>query len=141
MTEHMKGILITALGALMVVPDSLFVRLIQADPVTITFWRATIAGSLIFVGRFLIQGLAGLRAVCQTSWPGALYIALMSTTAPEQAMPSQWQLVLGRGAFIVVSTCLLTLGPVIWRRRRNRRAVAVERGRTAQTSAKTRPKQ
>lgn len=86
MTEHMKGLLITALGVLMVVPDSLFVRLIQADPVTIVFWRAAIAGSLIFAGCLLFHGLAGFRAVMKTGWPGALYIALMSTTAPGFVM-------------------------------------------------------
>ncbi|HEY9037553.1 MAG TPA: DMT family transporter [Roseovarius sp.] len=86
MTEHMKGLLITAFGVLMVVPDSLFVRLIEADPATIIFWRAAIAGSLISAGSLLFQGLNGFRAVLKTGWPGALYILLMSTTAPGFVM-------------------------------------------------------
>ncbi|PVA10119.1 EamA family transporter [Pelagivirga sediminicola] len=86
MSEHFKGLLITALGVLMVVPDSLFVRLIQADPVTITFWRALIAGGLILIGCLVFQGLSGFRAVLRTGWPGALYILLMSTTAPGFVM-------------------------------------------------------
>ena len=82
MSEHIKGLLITALGVLMIVPDSLFVRIIVADPVTITFWRAAIAGSLILGGCLLFQGLAGFRAVARTGWPGVLYTLLMATTAP-----------------------------------------------------------
>lgn len=86
MTDHIKGLIITALGVLMVVPDSLFVRLILADPATVTFWRATVAGTLIFAGCLLIQGLAGFRAVLRTGWPGALYTILMATTAPGFVM-------------------------------------------------------
>lgn len=86
MTEHMKGLLITALGVLMVVPDSLFVRLIEADPATIIFWRATIAGSLILAGSLLFQGFEGFRDVLKTGWHGALYIVLMATTAPGFVM-------------------------------------------------------
>ncbi len=86
MNDHAKGLLITALGVLMVVPDSLFVRLIQADPATITFWRAMIAGSAIFAGCLVFQGIEGFRAVLRTGRPGALYIFLMSTTAPGFVM-------------------------------------------------------
>ena len=39
MTERSKGLLITFLGVLFVVPDSLFVRLIDSDPMTTAFWR------------------------------------------------------------------------------------------------------
>jgi len=38
MNNQIKGLLITALGVLLVVPDSLFVRLIDAEPMVITFW-------------------------------------------------------------------------------------------------------
>lgn len=86
MSQHLKGILITALGVLMVVPDSLFVRLIVADPATIIFWRAIVAGSLIALGCLMVQGLAGFRAVLRTGWPGALYTLLMATTAPGFVM-------------------------------------------------------
>src|SRR5690554_2570743 len=86
MSEHLKGILITALGVLMVVPDSLFVRIIVADPATITFWRALVAGSLIALGCLMVQGLAGFRAVLRTGWPGVLYTLLMATTAPGFVM-------------------------------------------------------
>ncbi|MDE2648264.1 MAG: EamA/RhaT family transporter, partial [Paracoccaceae bacterium] len=37
MTDHFKGLLITTFGVLLVVPDSLFVRLIDADPMVTAF--------------------------------------------------------------------------------------------------------
>lgn len=86
MSEHLKGLLITAMGVLMVVPDSLFVRLIQADPVTITFWRASVAGSLIAIFCLVFLGPGAFRAILRTGRPGALYILLMSTTAPGFVM-------------------------------------------------------
>ena len=49
MTERSKGLLITFLGVLFVVPDSLFVRLIDSDPMTTAFWRGLIGGSLILL--------------------------------------------------------------------------------------------
>lgn len=44
MNDHKKGLIITTLGVLFVVPDSLFVRLIEAEPMVTAFWRALTAG-------------------------------------------------------------------------------------------------
>ena len=41
--------LLTAVGVLAIVPDSILIRLIQADILTITFWRALIPGILISI--------------------------------------------------------------------------------------------
>ena len=49
MGNQSKGLLITAVGVLFVVPDSLFVRLIVAEPLVTTFWRSMVAGLLIFL--------------------------------------------------------------------------------------------
>lgn len=43
MSNQLKGLLITLLGVLVIVPDSLFIRLIDADAMTIIFWRAGIS--------------------------------------------------------------------------------------------------
>ncbi len=43
MTNQLKGVLITALGVLAIVPDSLMVRLIDADAMTIIFLRSGIS--------------------------------------------------------------------------------------------------
>ncbi len=82
MNEHLKGVVITALGVLLVVPDSLFVRLIEADPYTITFWRNAVSGSLILVGLLVFQGVGAFRAVARTGWPGLIYTVLIGCSAP-----------------------------------------------------------
>ncbi len=56
MNDQTKGLLITTLGILFVVPDALFIRLIQADPLVVAFWRNFLTGSVLFVGLFLING-------------------------------------------------------------------------------------
>jgi drug/metabolite transporter (DMT)-like permease len=82
MNDHFKGLAITTLGVLLVVPDSLFVRLIEAEPPAISFWRAMIAGSGVLVLSLLLQGVAGFRAVLRTGWTGLLYVVLIGSTAP-----------------------------------------------------------
>jgi drug/metabolite transporter (DMT)-like permease len=52
--NHRKGLLITALGVLLLTPDSLLVRLIATDPWTMVFWR----GSLLMVALLAFQALA-----------------------------------------------------------------------------------
>ena len=70
MTDHLKGILITALGVLILTPDALFTRLISADSWTLTFWRGLLSGlgMTIFLGLFYRrQFIPRLRAM---GWPG-----------------------------------------------------------------------
>ena len=82
MNDHLKGLSITTLGVLLVVPDSLFVRLIEAEPMVTAFWRGLIAGCLVFVILLTFQGTRGFRAVLATGWPGLIYAVLIGTTAP-----------------------------------------------------------
>jgi len=87
MTDHLKGLIITTLGVLFVVPDSLFVRLIDAEPLVVAFWRAITAGVIILVGVLALQGTAPLRAATlRTGWPGIIYMVLMGSTAPGFVM-------------------------------------------------------
>ncbi|QYX57357.1 DMT family transporter [Roseovarius sp. SCSIO 43702] len=86
MDMHLKGILITALGVLFVVPDSLFVRVIEADPLVIAYWRGLTAGLLILVGVLIFQGPSAIRASLGTGWPGLVYVLLIGTTAPGFVM-------------------------------------------------------
>ena len=82
MNHQLKGILITATGVLLVVPDSLFVRLISADSIVTAFWRAVFAGGLIASVILLVQGLQLFRKLLQSGWSGLAYTLLMATTAP-----------------------------------------------------------
>ena len=54
--DRTKGIIITVLGVLFLIPDSLLVRLITATPLAICFWRGLLGGSLLFI-IYLIYGL------------------------------------------------------------------------------------
>lgn len=86
MDDHTKGLLITTLGVLFVVPDALFVRLIASDPLTTAFGRAFCAGVILLPALFALQGWKGFRAVLQTGWLGLLYTLLISFTAPGFVM-------------------------------------------------------
>ena len=82
MTDHFKGLLITTCGVLLVVPDSLFVRLIDADPMVTAFWRGIIAGGFILFGLLLFQGLSGFKGILKSGSPGLIYTFLIGSTAP-----------------------------------------------------------
>lgn len=48
MTDQSKGILFAVFGVLFIVPDSLFIRLLNADVYTIIVWRSFISGFLFY---------------------------------------------------------------------------------------------
>jgi drug/metabolite transporter (DMT)-like permease len=74
MTDQARGLLITTLGVLFVVPDSLFVRLIAADALTIAFWRLLLAGGLSGLFLLAMYGAAPFRAVLATGRYGVIYM-------------------------------------------------------------------
>ena len=80
MSMQAKGLLITMLGALMVVPDSLFVRLIDAEPLVIAFWRAVTSGMAILVGVLVWMGPGAISASLRTGWHGALYVIVLAAS-------------------------------------------------------------
>jgi len=82
MNTQLKGLLITALGVLFVVPDSLFIRLIDAEPLVIAFWRAMTSGVFVLIFVMAFQGRKGFVAVYQTGRYGLLYILFLGLTAP-----------------------------------------------------------
>jgi len=82
MGDHLKGLVFTLLGVLLVVPDSLFVRLIEAEPMVTAFWRGLSAGVFVLLALLSIRGLQDFRAIFRTGWPGLIYTVLIATTAP-----------------------------------------------------------
>ncbi len=74
-SDQIRGIILTTLGALAIVPDSLFVRLIAADALVIAFWRALFVGLAITVWFALREGRAPFAAVLATGWKGWAYMA------------------------------------------------------------------
>src|SRR6056297_3845250 len=102
MNDHVKGLLITTLGVLFVVPDSLFVRLIEANAPTITFWRGMVSGSLILLGLLVFQGVSGFKPVLKTGVPGLIYTVLIAATAPGFVLAVTWTSV-ANVVFIIAS--------------------------------------
>ena len=86
MNSHLKGILITALGVFIVTPDSLFVRLIDGDPLVTGFWRGLIAGLVVFIAVLLFQGPRAFSVVFRSGKPGLIYMVLVASTAPAFAL-------------------------------------------------------
>ena len=82
MNTHAKGLFITTIGVLFVVPDSLYVRLIEAEPLVTAFWRGMSSGLLILLGLLALQGTKGFRPALTTGWPSVAYIVLIASTAP-----------------------------------------------------------
>ena len=82
MNSRKKGLIITVVGVLFVVPDSLFVRLIEGDPLTIAFWRSGISGILILIVLLLWNGYSSFRPVFRSGLPGITYIFLIGSTTP-----------------------------------------------------------
>ena len=82
MADHQKGLLITILGVLFVVPDSLFVRLIASDPLTTAFWRSLTAGVMIVFFLILFRGIYSFRNLFLMGKLGWVYCFLIGSTSP-----------------------------------------------------------
>ena len=79
--DHLKGLLITTTGVLVLTPDSLLVRLIALDSWSMVFWR----GFLIMIGLTLAlavyyrgETLARFRAIGRTGVAAAALLAVSS---------------------------------------------------------------
>ena len=82
MKDQTKGLLITFCAVLLVVPDSLFVRLISVDPLAIAFWRSASSGILVFLGLLIFGGWKSFRNLFIMGWLGWLYTLIIGSTAP-----------------------------------------------------------
>ncbi|MDO6478746.1 DMT family transporter [Shimia thalassica] len=80
MNTQTKGLLITTLGVLCVLPDSLFIRLIDADALVIAFWRNLMAGTGVLIGVLAFQGTAPFRAVMATGINGWIYVVTLGAS-------------------------------------------------------------
>lgn len=81
MNTHLKGLLVTTLGVLFLVPDSLFVRMIDADALTIAFFRNLGAGGLILSFALLVHGRGPLLALPTLGWPALIYVICFASSA------------------------------------------------------------
>ena len=86
MTDTHKGLLYTFLGVLCVVPDSLFVRLITAEPLVTAFWRSLISGLVILTGLLVFKGAPSFRNILLMGKLGWAYCFLIGSTSPAFVM-------------------------------------------------------
>lgn len=75
-SNHLRGILQTMLGVLILTPDSLLIRLISTDPWTLLFWRGLLQ-CLTIVGFYIVRYRGGALAEFRSIGRTGLVIALL----------------------------------------------------------------
>lgn len=78
MTEHSKGFSLTLLGVLILCPDTLLVRLVQADTWVLMVWRNGLMGLGMLVLAFFMSAYCSRRAEPPRSTPWTLGWALLA---------------------------------------------------------------
>ena len=81
MTDQLKGLIITFFGVLFVIPDSYFIRVIEAPATVVFFWRSLLQGLVIGVGLFLLQGRRVVAEGRSLGWPGLAYAACLGVSS------------------------------------------------------------
>lgn len=74
--RRIEGILLTVCAAALWSLAGFFTRAIEADTMTLLFWRSTLATALIVVFLALREGRHSLKAVAAMPWQGWLYVVL-----------------------------------------------------------------
>ncbi|MEO0343945.1 MAG: DMT family transporter [Pseudomonadota bacterium] len=112
MNNQAKGLLITLFGVLFVVPDSLFVRLIDAPTLTVVFWRAFAQGIVLLLFMLVLHGssypqkikkigaiavpfgvtvtISGLMFISSVSYTTVANAVLILATVPIFAAIASW---------------------------------------------------
>lgn len=80
MTDHVKGLLVTTLGVLFILPDSLMVRLIATDGVTVAFWKAVTTAAVIGLGLMVLEGPGAFVRVMRLGWRAWVYAAAVGAS-------------------------------------------------------------
>jgi len=70
MSEYLKGLIITVIGVLVITPDSLLIRLIEADSWTVIFWRNSLSGLAILLGLLVYYRRGFLKKILGIGWAG-----------------------------------------------------------------------
>ena len=81
MSDQSKGLLITAFGVLMIVPDSLLIRLISMDTLSVVFWRSLLTGLMVLAGLFAVYGFGAMERTRAIGRYGLAYAGLMIISA------------------------------------------------------------
>ncbi len=80
MSDHLKGLLITVTGILVLSPDSLLVRVIDTDQWTLLFWRGIVSGIGIAALSACFHKRNTLTAFRRVGWPGVVQATVFSAS-------------------------------------------------------------
>ncbi|MGB1309796.1 MAG: DMT family transporter [Leucothrix sp.] len=72
MSEYLKGLLLTVVGVLIITPDSLLIRLLEADSWTVIFWRNSLSGLAIFIGLLIYYRGDFFKKMRGIGWAGLI---------------------------------------------------------------------
>ena len=78
MSDYLKGFLITLAGVAVITPDTLLVRLMAADGLTILFWRGVLSGAVILLGLWIFQRRNPVALIVSAGWSGLLLAAIFA---------------------------------------------------------------
>ena len=77
MTDQAKGLILTCIGVLAVIPDSLIVRLIDTDGLTFLFVRSGLAGLVIGLFTAMLYRKKTIQTYQNLGWTGLQYAVLL----------------------------------------------------------------
>jgi drug/metabolite transporter (DMT)-like permease len=89
MNDYSKGLLITLIGVVFVVPDSIMVRLMSSDPMVTAFWRSLTAGVFVTIFVLLTMRDEVMKTITQMGRAGWIYCVLIGTTSPAFVLAVQ----------------------------------------------------
>ncbi len=78
LSQHLKGVIITALGVLVISPDGLLTRLIETDHWTLIFWRALFLSFGMWMITNAVHPRSSWRKYREMGRPGWLMVVLYS---------------------------------------------------------------
>ena len=78
--DQQKGSLMAFIAVLFITPDSLFIRLSNADTWSLVFYRGIIPFVAVFLGVLLIYKLNFFKMLFSSGYHGLLYIGTFSLT-------------------------------------------------------------
>ncbi|WP_137702137.1 DMT family transporter [Marimonas lutisalis] len=69
MTLYLKGFLITLAGVLIISPDSLLIRMVEAETWAVAFWRGVLSGVATLLGYRMLRGRGVWDEMRDGGWP------------------------------------------------------------------------
>ena len=112
MTQHLKGLLITTLGVLILSPDALLVRLANAETWSILFWRGLLFSFGISLVIFATYGRTSLRQFINIGKAGILLGVLFGLSTTFFVTAVQYTSI--ANALVIISTSPVFAALISW---------------------------